>query len=169
MKFIDFDDVRMSHRASPDSPFTWISPNLSEESGDLQRIAFQEHLEPSALLHQAESAPLRSLDDRDWQRLEGTSSFDVGTLDSAASMAETYGRDFERIVSGMNSGAEIPAPIVLERQDGSIVLVSGNARLMAARAVGIIPEVLWVRAPDALVTMAARLAARTRPIWRSGP
>lgn len=159
-----------SHRASNVSPFTWISPDLSEEKGDLQRVALQEHLEPGALLRQAQSASILPLSDKDWQRLEGTSSFDVGTLDSAASLVETYGRDFERIVRGMNSGAEIPTPIVLERQDGSIVLVSGDARLMAARASGIVPEVLWVRAPDALINMATRLASRpTANGWPASP
>lgn len=126
---------------------SWVSPSLEEEEEELVRLADEEGLDMPSLLREAHRAKLRALKDSDWQRLEGTDSYDVSSVNEATHIAEGYGRDVDSVIQGMVQGAGIPAPIVLERTDGSLTLVSGNARLMAARALGLSPQVLWVTAP----------------------
>jgi len=127
---------------------SWVPPSLDEEEEELVRLADEEGLEMPSLLQEAHSAKMRPLSESDWQRLEGTDSFGISSVNEATDIAEGYGRDVDSVIQGMVQGAGIPAPIILERSDGSITLVSGNARLMAARALGLTPRVLWVIAPS---------------------
>lgn len=140
--------VRSAFRVAGSPSARWISPGLDEEQEDMAFVADEEGYDMPSLFEAAGSAKMRALSDADWGRLEGSSSFDVQSVGDAAGIAKSYGRDVDSIMQGIAQGAGIPAPIVLERSDGSIRLVSGNARLMAAKVLGIQPEVLWIRAPD---------------------
>lgn len=128
--------------------FRWVSPDLEEEEKELAMIADEEGLSMPDLWSAAHAAKLRSLSDMDWQRLEGTDSYGMESINEATHVAEGYGRDADSVIKGMVGGAGIPAPIVLEKPDGSLRLVSGNARLMAARALGLTPDVLWIVSPS---------------------
>lgn len=126
---------------------TWVPPSLEEEDEALVRLADEEGLDMPSLLRAARSAKMRALSESDWRRLERTDSYGVDSVSDATHIAESYGRDVDSVIRGFAQGASIPAPVVLERPDGSITLVCGNARLMAARALGLSPQVLWVTSP----------------------
>ena len=125
----------------------WTPPSLEEEEEELTRVADEEGLDMPALFAAAHAAKLRPLTNIDWQRLENTDSYGIQSVNEATDIAEGYGKDVDSIIGGMVHGAGIPAAIILERADGSITLVAGNARLMAAKALGQTPDVLWITAP----------------------
>lgn len=127
---------------------SWVPPSLDEEEEELVRMADEEGYDMPSLLRAAHGAKMRALSESDWQRLEGTDSYSISSVNEATHIAEGYGRDVDSVIQGMVDGSGIPAPIILERADGSITLVSGNARLMAARALGLTPHVLWVTSPS---------------------
>lgn len=52
------------------------------------------------------------------------------------------GRDWESVKTALEGGVPLDAPIIMKRGDQTH-LVSGNTRLMVARAMGIRPQV-WV-------------------------
>lgn len=136
----------------------WKRPLLEDEAAELDRVSRDDSLDVEELRDAFKRAELRTLSDADWQRLENTDSYDVSSLDEVRQIAETYGRDVETILQGLGDGTPMPAPAVLERPDGSLTLVGGNTRLMAARALKLSPKVLWMSLRN--TTVAARVAAK---------
>lgn len=138
----------------------WTRPLLDDELAELERFSDSEKLDPIELKQKFSEAKLRTLRDFDWARLEGTESYQIGSLDAARADAERNDRDVESILEALGSGQSMPAPVVLERSDGSIVLVDGNARLVASRALNLYPQVLWVTMKSPTASIASRVAYR---------
>lgn len=136
----------------------WKRPLLEDESAELDRVAKDDSLDVSNLQDAFKRGELRTLSDADWQRMENTDSHDISSIEDARAIAETYGRDIESILQGLGDGTPMPAPVVLERADGSLTLVGGNTRLMAARALKLSPKVLWMSLRN--TTVASRVSAR---------
>lgn len=130
----------------------WTRPDLSFEQGEFERVA--EHFSQTeeerqgivkALIEGATHIEPTELSESDWAALENTDSFDIapGGYDTVAKLAEEYRRDAARLIAEMNSGNPIEAPIIA-RIRGTLHLVSGNTRLMIARAAGQVPQVVVV-------------------------
>lgn len=134
------DDARLSEN--------WERPCVVEEATDIERVAKDLDLRPAALAGLIMRSPLEPLKDETWSELQNTESWDCRTLDRVAEIAKLYDKDSARIVSGLQNNEGVPAPIVLEREDGSVTLVAGNTRLCACRALGIRPQVVYVRLDD---------------------
>ncbi len=102
-------------------------------------------------MEQAAHAGLVELTEDMWRELENTDSFDIqpGGWEKVAehinyTNKETGAkRDWEGLKQAMEQGKRLDAPIVL-RHAGQLHKVSGNTRLMVARALGIRPKVLLV-------------------------
>ncbi len=150
---ISFD--RVASRIASDSEdrgdANWIAPSWDDEAEEFGRVARDEGISIEQLQTAFAGGKLRMLSDSDWARLENTDSYDVNSRAEAVNIAGAYGRDAMSVLDAIDSGDPIPAPVVLERHDGSITLVAGNTRLMAARAAGRDDdpsgpvEVFWVR------------------------
>jgi len=69
-------------------------------------------------------------------------------MERLGEIAKLYDKDATKIVQGLRSDDPMPAPIVLEREDGTVTLVAGNTRLCAARAMNVRPRVVYVRLDD---------------------
>jgi hypothetical protein len=121
-------------------------PNILKEEGEFDRVAQTFGIESSVLMFQAESGELVQLDDEVLNRLENTdaNSFEVGDWEAVHDHSNPDGekkRDWEDIKNKLDGGTILDAPIIMKFGE-RYHLVSGNTRLMVARAKGISPKVL---------------------------
>lgn len=137
----------------------WIRPNLQNEKGEIERV-LREFIgrEPDEesiqqIISILDSAEQIELPDEMWQRLENTDSFyniRQEHIEDAEQKNEEYNnelspenkRDFQGLVNRFYEGHEIESPTILKNKEGVLHLVSGNTRLMIARALGIQPKVI---------------------------
>ncbi len=130
-------------------------PDLKTEQGEIERVAqVYASGDPKTFighfLEQAKGAVLVPLTDELWSKLENTDSYDIPAEDwdlvehHAVAGHPEHARDWRSLRVKIESGVSIDAPIVL-KIGNELHLVSGNTRLMVARAKGIIPNVLLVQ------------------------
>jgi hypothetical protein len=122
---------------------SFVAPDLLHEMGEFERVAEKFGIDSSVLLFQAKQGELVPLDEQVWAKLDNTDSnqFADGDMDAATHNAQEAGRNIADILSKLQAGTPLDAPIIM--QYGEMYhLVSGNTRLMAARALGITPTVL---------------------------
>lgn len=137
----------------------WVLPNLQNEKGEIERIIKDFLLEePSEenikrVLAIFETSPLVELSDEEWEALENTDSFHnvrQNHTEDAERITEEYNqellpenkRNYKNILDGFIQGNEMEAPIIIKNKEGKLHLVSGNTRLMVARALGVRPKVM---------------------------
>lgn len=126
----------------------WTKPSLEHEKAELLRVAEEEGISYDSLIRSFNHGFLKPLDRKVWEHLENTDSLQVRTLPEAFQLAENYSRDPNRLLNMFYQNRKVEAPIVLERDDGSITLVSGNTRLAFARAYHVKPDVYWIKATE---------------------
>ena len=137
----------------------WIRPDLQNEAGELERVV-RDFLgrEPNAqniaqILGFLENSPIVELSDADWELLENTDSFHQvvpGQIETARNINQKYNeklaaenkRDFESLLGSFFQGNKIECPTILKNKEGKLHLISGNTRLMIARALKIRPRVI---------------------------
>ena len=137
----------------------WIRPNLRNEIGEIQRVleSFLD-IEPSRenvikLVQTLEVSPLVELTDELWEKLENTESFheiQKGDFQAVEKITEEYNKDLpedrkrsaKNILDGFRNNQPMEVPTIIENEEGGIHLISGNTRLMTARALGIRPQVI---------------------------
>jgi hypothetical protein len=136
----------------------WIRPNIEKERGEIKRVV-SDFLsqEPNAenietVIQLLENSPLTELSDEEWAMLENTDSFhnvSAGDIAGAERINEEYNqellpenkRDFASLLEAFQNGNNMEAPTIL-KANGVLHLVSGNTRLMIARALNIRPKVI---------------------------
>ena len=131
----------------PTSQF--IYPNIESERGEFERTALKFGIDVDTLIFLAkEEGVLQTLSKAVWDGLENTDSnrFDYGDEDAwnqvrQCSEIQKSPRDWMSLRNGLENGQIIDAPIILKIAN-THYLVSGNTRLMVARALGITPNVL---------------------------
>lgn len=118
-------------------------PDIFAESGELERVGNKFGIELSVLEYLAQAGELVTLDSDIWSNLENTDSNEVqvGDWDQVAKLSAQVGRDWEDLKNKIEKGTALQAPIVM-KYGNKYHLVSGNTRLMVARAKGIVPKVL---------------------------
>ena len=82
-----------------------------------------------------------------WEKLENTDSNQVienDDLDKVIELSEEYDREWKTKLETIKNNHSIPAPIIFE-MNGRYHKVSGNTRLMLAKALGKIPMIAIVR------------------------
>lgn len=129
-------------------------PDVKKERGEIERVAkeYAEGYEEEFVeefLKRGRKQALSSLDSWLWVKLLNTDSNDIkaGDWDKVKELSEQVSRDWESIKKKMESNVTIDAPIILK--DGNEYhLVSGNTRLMIAKALGITPRVMVVDMSD---------------------
>lgn len=141
----------------PNNP-TFTLPEIEKEKGEIKRV-FREVFggqdaqeTDNFFLRFSEagaSASMAELTEEMWSKLENTDSYGIalqdwsGVEEHAVAGHADHPRDWQLLKSQYEAGASIEAPIVL-KTNGILHLVSGNTRLMVARALGITPQVLLV-------------------------
>lgn len=123
-------------------PNPFKRPAIQNEIGELERVARSFTIELFVLLFTSQTGEMVSLSETLWSQLENTDScrFDSGDWESVERYALEAGRDWRDLKTKMETGVAIDAPIVMKIHD-RYHLVSGNTRLMVARALGITPMI----------------------------
>ncbi len=118
-------------------------PNIFKESGEFRRVATEFNIEESVLEYLAQQGQLVELTDDLWNQLENTDSatLEFGDWVSVENLANQVNRDWSTLRQKLEKGEIVEAPIIMKTQD-QYHLVSGNTRLMVAKALGIRPSVL---------------------------
>jgi hypothetical protein len=137
---------------NPEQGIRWVRPTLKYESWEIERVVAllaERSKERTSLtekiINVVRTAEPEPLSDEVWKTLENTDSNDQNlTMEKAQRLARENDRNPARIDALYGSG-EVEAPIILIKYDGVPHLVSGNTRLMWARALGIRPFVIMVR------------------------
>lgn len=135
---------------------SFVFPNIAKERGEIERVA--QRCSPDdpenfamELYKKAQGSALVDLTEDNWSVLDNTDSFDI-PFEGWEKVAEHIDhtnqetgatRSWHDLKQKMEQGQELDAPIVLKYQD-ELHLVSGNTRLMVARALGKIPKILLV-------------------------
>ena len=132
----------------PKEIFTF--PNLEKEEGEIERVAKECTDEDPAeftkrFLDLARQTKLVELSGEVWAALNNTHSQQVekDTWDTVAHYGRIEGRDWQSLKEKIEHGAPLDAPIILKNNSG-FHLVSGDTRLMVAKAMGLTPKVLIV-------------------------
>jgi hypothetical protein len=133
----------------------FVSPEIAKEAGEIRRVAEEVFGDRDAenflsrFMEAAKTAPLTELSEDMWSQLENTDSYGIPPQDwslveeHAVAGHSSNSRDWQLLKARYEQGATIEAPMVL-KANGILHLVSGNTRLMVARALGITPKVLLV-------------------------
>lgn len=131
----------------------FVMPFPENEIGEIERVAqtFGQKSEnfQADFLKVAKSTEPVPLSEDIWAQLENTDSYDIQkgdwkTVDYHAVEGNPESpRDWKSIKEEMETKSPIIFPMIVQ-VDGKFHLVSGNTRLMVARALGIIPKVLIV-------------------------
>ncbi|HUO56037.1 MAG TPA: hypothetical protein VMU27_01195 [Candidatus Paceibacterota bacterium] len=134
----------------------FVLPNVEKELGEIERVAQKYSPQDpevfvNTFVEKAKQATLVDLTEEVWGSLDNTDSFYIpaGGWEKIAEHVEYENketganRSWEDLRRKMQQGQELDAPIIFKHSDG-IHLVSGNTRLMVARALGKKPKVLLV-------------------------
>ena len=133
----------------------WEKPNLEWEFGEIDRTAKEfsqgDKEKYGSIMwgfkNQFENAQLEPLTDEVWSKLENTDSYNSvapGDIEGAGKIAESNKRSWKQKLNSMRNGKPMPAPIIFE-MNGRYHKVSGNTRLMLARALNSRPRVIFIR------------------------
>ena len=140
----------MKDRIGKISETIFIKGDLRTEEGEVRRAAAHFGRDADAFtgefMRAYESGVLVSLTPSLWEQLDNTDadSVEMDDWNKVAENARMAGRDWETLKDKMERGMPLDAPIIL-RYASKLHLVSGNTRLMVARALGLKPQVVLVR------------------------
>ncbi len=149
------ETLRNSQEKIPD----WVRPDFQKEKGELERVTRDFLLrEPNTqnirqVVEALKGSPTIEFSDTDWEQLENTDSFHnvgLGQIEEARKICNGYNeeleeenkRNFDVLLEGFHQGNKMECPVILKNSEGKMHLVSGNTRLMIARALGIRPRVI---------------------------
>jgi hypothetical protein len=121
----------------------WKRPSWSDEYGEFERVGDEMKIDVGMLKGAFDQGRLIPLTDDIWSILDNTDSWAIQSMEEVLKYSATYGRDIKRIIIGLQSNVDMPAPIVLKFSGNQYTLVGGNTRLMAAKALNIRPYV-WL-------------------------
>jgi hypothetical protein len=125
----------------------WQFPDIDAERGEFERVASEFSVDADTLIFLAqEEGKLVQLEEPLWSHLTNTDSDRVTAGDwkmvEEIYSGEEYQRDWQGYKKRMEQeGGVFDAPIIAKIGD-VYHLVSGNTRLIVARALGIVPRVL---------------------------
>lgn len=143
--FTASSNFKLSKRAVYTPNLTWTKPTLESNIKELLNIAQKETISYDSLKRSFKHGVLRPLDKKIWNHLENTDSLQVRTLEDAIALAKAYGKNYRPIKNAFETEGSLPAPVVLETNDHSLILISGNIRLAFARAFYVKPLVYWIK------------------------
>jgi hypothetical protein len=122
----------------------WIKPDLGEENAEIVGAADDLGLDYHDVFKALQIGKLIPLTDDIWSVMLNTDSWGLqqGDITAAQELADYYGRDINKIISGIKSGVKMPSPIVCF-VNGCYYLFGGNTRLMVSKILGVRPKILF--------------------------
>ncbi len=126
------------------STIKWHEPKSEDDRQELERAALALSIDIDTIMKKAASGWLGELSDFTWACLANSDSWKIESMEEAQFLASTYDLDLAPINVAIGNGLSLPAPIVLNLDDGTSYLASGNGKLMVARAMGVTPKVFFV-------------------------
>jgi hypothetical protein len=117
---------------------------LESEYPEMEREEYENGVPAKELMSAFQKASPEELTDNIWSQLHNTDSYGIekGNSDTAAALAKEYGKDWQYALQSVKNNS-YAYPLIYSK-DGKYTLVAGNTRLMAARVLGVVPEVLVV-------------------------
>ena len=140
----------MNERIRKSSETIFVKGDLRAQEGEVRRAAAHFGRDADAFtgefMRAYENGVLVSLTPSLWEQLQNSDadSIEMGDWNKVAENARMAGRNWETLKDKMERGMPLDAPIIL-RYASKLHLVSGNTRLMVARALGLKPQVVLVR------------------------
>ncbi len=136
----------MNESRENDSKGYFKYPNIEKEEGEFARVAAEFGIETSVLMFLAQSGELIQMDEELLSRLENTDAHTVQEGDwemvhDHSNPNGVFKRDWVALRDKLAAGNVLDAPIIMKFGE-RYHLVSGNTRLMVARAMGMSPKVL---------------------------
>lgn len=122
---------------------SFIFPHIQEERGEFERAGKEFELDPEVLMFLAEEEGVMcQLSSEIWERLENTDSYGIKKDDwtEVGVHAREGDRDWVTLKEKITKGETLDAPIIFKYGE-RYHLISGNTRLMVARALGLTPAV----------------------------
>ena len=137
-----------------DISFAFTFPDLEAERGEIERVANEfsqddHNVFVEQFMERAKGSPLITMELDMWSMLENTDSYDISpgdwdTVDNHAVAGNPdRPRNWQYFRLMIENEENLHAPIVCQK-NGRLHLVSGNTRLMVARALGKAPQILLV-------------------------
>ncbi len=122
---------------------SWIAPDVMDELSELRQTSKEFGLPLQSLFSAVENGKMEVLSDDLWHKLDNTDSLRATTDAGAKRIAKKNRKDFDYINEAFLNNQELPAPIVLVMPDHAPYLITGNTRLLAAKAGNETPSV-WM-------------------------
>jgi hypothetical protein len=122
----------------------WKTPDLEAEQEKFQRIAESLGLDVSDIQSKAGRGHTCQLSPQIWSMLANSESWTIESMEEAEKRAALRDIDLQPVLDAVAAGQTISAPVVLILGDGTPHLVSGDDRLMIARAMDIEAQVFFV-------------------------
>ncbi len=135
----------------------WVKPVLEGEFGEYERVATtfyksRDQTEVIQRIHDAiASANPVEISDEEFENLDNSQAWSEirpGFLEDTEKVIKKnyeeqgFKKDLPGIIAGFKEGRPMQLPVALKFPDGSNHLISGNTRLLVARAFGIRPKIL---------------------------
>jgi hypothetical protein len=128
----------------------FILPSLEHEEGELDRVAValapnrQEEFKVE-FMKKFYDSPFIELSEDTWNRLENTDSLQIakGDWETVEEIIKDK-RDWKELKNRIEGRGNMYAPIIIQLGE-TLHLMSGNTRLMVARAAGVTPKVVLVK------------------------
>lgn len=119
---------------------SWYIPNLDKEEKEIEEISQKLGVTPNSLRLSLNRGKLIPLTDRIWENLKNSDSFGIHDMSKIRAIAKD---EYKWLFDAMTSGKPVPAPIVSTNAQGDPYLVSGNKRLMLAKAFLTNPQIFY--------------------------
>jgi hypothetical protein len=132
----------------------WIKDKVSVEAHEIERTAAkfsdddkkltEENFNYLKKLYSQTTA--KSLSNNDWRNMTNTDSYYTNTIEKMeqALLDNNAPRDIGRIFT-QYANLKVSCPIALRLEDGTLELIAGNTRLMAAKVLGITPKIIILK------------------------
>jgi hypothetical protein len=122
----------------------WKTPDLEAEQEKFQKVAESLGLDVSDIQSKAGRGHMCQLSPQIWSMLANSESWTIESMEEAEKRAALRDMDLQPTLDTIATGQTVAAPIVLILGDGTPHLVSGDDRLMIARAMDTEAQVFFV-------------------------
>lgn len=126
------------------APKHFVLPDIDKEKSEFDRVAIKYGLDSETLQFLAsEEGSSQDLSNEIWEKLDNTDSnlIKEGDWNAVQEYSNSANRDWLDLKQKIEKGVQVDAPIII-KYGKEYHLVTGNTRLMVARALGIVPQVL---------------------------
>ena len=121
----------------------WHKPSIESEIEAFEQAARVLSLDLETVLQKVARGWMEEMSDSVWSQLQNSDSWKIESMEEAEKISNLRDKNLASIIGAIIDGKGVPAPIVLFLSDRTPYLVSGNTRLMAAKALGSVPEVFF--------------------------